>query len=209
MKISEKNYLIILIVLLVLLGVGSNLMFEGNRGKNGLDYENHFFSFEEGLENWETRGTDLDNPLVDWSIDVSENLASHGETSAMYYLSNVNDAGKIWIERSFDVDPNTNYRVDISYNFVSADYGDFNLWTIITGVHKTSPETRDDLVFQGDTGNEADSNVGFKWMNKSYDFTIESSSEGEIYVTLGVWGTWETDRIYFIDNVEIEFEEIN
>lgn len=206
-RIKRSIYLTVLIVLAIAVGVGAYFTFRGP-SRNGRQFsENYRFSFENGFQNWQSNGTDLKDPPVEWSIDLSDNLTSHGQTAVKFYLSNLNDAGKIWLERPFVVEPNSNYLVDISYDFASADYGDINLWTIITGVHGKPPRTADDLKFQGDTGNGADSNVGFKWMNKHYRLTIESGWKGEIYVTLGVWGTWETSRIYFIDNVKINIEE--
>lgn len=200
--------MVILIVLVAVLGLATYLIIGATQEEDGFTSENYFFSFEDDLQNWTDNGTDLDNPPVDWSIDVSQDLASHGESSAKFYLSNLNDAGKIWLERSFEVHPGEVYQVFVSYDFVSKDYGDINLWKIITGVHNTPPRNADELVFQGNTGNGADSEVGYKWMSKDYDFTIESDPEGEIYVTIGVWGTWETAREYFVDNVKIEFDEI-
>ncbi len=177
-------------------------------GENG-SLDDNQFSFESGMENWRKNGTDLDNPPVDWSIERSQELATDGENSLKFYLSNVNDAGKIWIEKAFDADPNSYYRVNVSYDFASAIYGDFNLWRIITGVSPNSPSDAKDLMFQGDAGNGADNNVGFKWLKKSYEFVAKSSQDNELYVYIGVWGTWETDRTYYVDNVEVEFEKLD
>jgi hypothetical protein len=55
-------------------------------------------------------------------------------------------------------------------DFASADWGDVNLFTIITGVVQEPPETRDDLVYQGSTGNGSDTDVGYVWLKKGYDF---------------------------------------
>lgn len=161
------------------------------------------FSFEEGMQGWEADGTDLDDPPVEWSVERSEQIARDGATSVQLLLDNVNDAGKIWMERAFEVEPNQRYEVSVEYAFASGDWGDINLWTIIAGVHPTSPESADDLTFQGDTGNQAQPEDGFVWLDKSYDFIVTSNAEGRIYVALGVWGTWETQRVYFIDDVRV------
>ena len=92
-------------------------------------------------------------------------------------------------------------------DFASADWGDVNLFTIITGVVQEPPETRDDLVYQGSTGNESDTDVGYVWLKKGYDFLVRSGANGKLYVTIGIWGTWETTRIYYFDNVIITFIE--
>lgn len=61
--------------------------------------------FERGFDGWTANGTDLDNPPDQWSIEPPQDMASKGKTSLKFYLDNVNDAGKIWIERSFNVEP--------------------------------------------------------------------------------------------------------
>jgi hypothetical protein len=63
----------------------------------------------------------------------------------------------------------------------------------------------DGLVYQGDTANGLSSAAGHLWLEKSYDFTVQADSEGQAYAGIGVWGTWEAERSYFLDNVRITF----
>ena len=185
-------YLTAVILLIALLGCdGSAIPTSGT----------YTFSFERDMEEWVANGTDLDNPPVEWSIERSEDIASDGKTAARLYLNNLNDAGKVWIEHSFDGETNRDYQVHVEYDFASADWGDMNLWTIITSVVPESAKT--ELVFQGDTGNNARPEDGFVWLYKSYDFTVKSEQEGKLYIMVGVWGTWETARTYYLDNVEV------
>ena len=165
--------------------------------------DNYLFSFERDMEDWIANGTDLDNPPVEWSIERSQDIASNGETAVRLYLNNMNDAGKIWIEQPFDVEPDRAYQAHLEYDLASADWGDVNLWTIITGVLPKSPELG--LVYQGHTGNNAEPEDGFVWLQKSYNFSVNSGPEGKLYVMIGVWGTWETARTYYLDNVNISF----
>ena len=148
--------------------------------------QSHRFSFENGMEEWCPRGTDLDDPPIEWSIERTQEIAWDGNASLKLYLENYNDAGKIWIEQSFDVSPNTRYHVNVRYSFASAAYGDFNLWVIIAGVSSESPQTAEDLTYQGDAGNGADEDVGYVWLDKSYDFRLKSGTDGAIYVFIGI-----------------------
>jgi hypothetical protein len=161
------------------------------------------FSFERDMEEWVANGTDLDNPPAEWSVERSEDIASDGKIAVRLYLNNLNDAGKIWIERQFDAEANCTYHVRLDYDFATADWGDVNLWTIITSVSPQPPVPG--LLYQGDTGNSARSEDGFVWLHKSYDFDVESGPDGRVYIVIGVWGTWETARTYYLDNVSISF----
>lgn len=163
----------------------------------------HTFSFEGDMEEWVANGTDLNNPQVEWSIERSEDIASDGKTAVRLYLNNLNDAGKIWIQRQLDAEANRDYHVHLQYDFASADWGDMNLWTIITSVSPQPPVPG--LLYQGDTGNGARPEDGFVWLHKGYDFDITSGSDGKVYIVIGVWGTWEAARTYYLDNVGISF----
>jgi len=169
----------------------------------GPDYS---FSFENGMEGWQANGMDLDNPPVEWSIEVSRDIAQEGKSSVRLYFNNVNDAGKIWIERAFEVEPNQTYQARVEYFLASADWGDVNLWTIITGVVPES--ARKEPVYQDSTGNNAGQENGFIWLYKGYDFTVDSGAEGRLIAMIGVWGTWETARTYYIDSVSLTFSPL-
>lgn len=197
-----KHYLPLLIIVLILCGGCSD-----NSTDSFPEQMNFFFSFEKDFEGWATSGTDLNNPPVEWSIQRSQDMSREGTTALKLYLANLNDAGKIWAERAFQVKPNTTYQVTINYSFASGDYGFVNHWSIITGVTQQPVKTRDELLYQGSTGNGAQS-PGHKWLSKSYDFTAQSSADGKLYLSIGVWGTWETTRTYYVDSVAISFQEI-
>lgn len=160
-------------------------------------------SFENGLDGFAADGTDLDDPPVEWSVERSDERAESGQWSVRLRLENLNDAGKIWIERSFEVEPGALHQVRIVFDFASADFGDVNLWRIIAGASGADPETVDDLSFQDDTGNGAVSDAGFLWSRKEYLVATTADPDGRLWVFLGVWGTSEFSREYFVDDVEI------
>lgn len=109
------------------------------------------FSFENSLEGWTPKGTDLSSPPIEWSIEPSQDRASDGAYSAKFVLNNLNDAGKIWLERPFTVQPNQSYHVTVQFSLGTQDFGLANLFRIIAGVRPTPAVTRDDLTYQGET----------------------------------------------------------
>ena len=165
------------------------------------------FSFENGLDGWTPKATDVSEPPIYWAVVQSEDRATHGSGSAKFEADNMTDAAKVWIERAFSVRPNRPYRVNVQFSFATADYGDLNHWTIIAGVRTAPAETRDDLTYQGTTANGEPTNTGFKWLEKSYDFDVTSAADGTLYIDVGVWGTWETFRTYYIDDLHVTITE--
>jgi hypothetical protein len=169
----------------------------------------YFFSFENAMDEWVEKGIDLDNPPIEWSIQRTQELARGGSVSVKFYLVNNNDKGKIWIERPFNLKPDCLYRVNVRYAFASADFGNVNHWNIITGVMEKQPQTVDEIISltQGDTGNHSKTDVGYRWLRKSYNFTLRSSPDGKLYVIIGIWGVWETERTYYVDSIFVLFTE--
>lgn len=169
---------------------------------DGLVFET---SFEDGFDGFVPDGIDLDDPPVAWEIERTDERADDGEWSVRLELENLNDAGKIWIERAFDLEPGAAYDVEVTYAFGTSDFGDINTWTIIAGVDPENPEVVGDLTFQGSTSTGGDEDVGVVWLDKSHSFTATAGASGELWVSLGVWGTSEFPRTYYLDDIRIEF----
>ncbi len=207
MNTPMKHHLIetlLLVNIVCLAGMLSGCMESDTAPKQTLQW---FYSFEENTQSWQIDGTDLDNPPVNWTIERSDEHAADGLYAMKLYLENVNDAGKIWMKHTYSVAPNTLYTATISYQFATADFGDFNLFNIITTVRNSSVTSRDDLNYEGDTGHHTGAD-GFVWLNKTFEYLVETDPSGEIYVNIGVWGSWETTRSYYIDAVNITFEKL-
>lgn len=201
------QYVIIAVVLVCSVGlVSAGILLTLNQPNPDQKQWKYEYSFEDGLEGWTPDGTDLDDPPINWSIAPSDEQAFDGNSSLKLYLENFNDAGKIWVERIFDVKASSSYHVQVSFTFGTFDFGDFNLFNIITSVLNHELTNRDELMYQGDTGHHSEEE-GLVWLEKTYDFYIDTDENGELYINLGVWGSWETTRTYFIDDVVITITE--
>ncbi len=171
--------------------------------------KSYTFTFENGAQGWEAHGADLelDGQTIPWAVMRSRDRATSDSWSMRFFMNNLNDAGKIWMQRAFTLEPDTTYTVSIEYDFATADYGDLNHFTIIAGASAQPPQNGKGLNFQADTGNGARSDVGHIWLEKRHTFTVDTGPDGMVYIVLGVWGTWETARTYYIDTVDIRFSE--
>jgi len=169
------------------------------------------FSFESGMEGWTAHGVDLvvGGTEIDWSIAPSQDRAKEGARSLRLYMNNMTDAAKIWAQREIAVRPNRTYDVRIEFALASADYGSINLFRIIAGAFPAPPRTREALApaFRGETGNGSETSVGYQWLTKSYTATASAGASGRLHVVVGVWGTWETARTYYLDDVRIAVTE--
>ncbi|HVO75707.1 MAG TPA: T9SS type A sorting domain-containing protein [Ignavibacteriaceae bacterium] len=151
--------------------------------------------------------TGLNGGTITWKIEPSSEQSADSEYSAKYYIENLNDAGKIWITKSFSVLSSKSYLVTIHYRFASSDFGTINNFRIITGVHSFLPKNGSELTYQGETFNGCESDCGFRWLDKNFGFRIENAADS-VWVAVGVWGTWETARTYYIDSLTVSIERI-
>jgi hypothetical protein len=163
------------------------------------------FSFDDDLQGWEPVAIDTLNPPIEWRVEHTDQEGYEGDGAVELFLNNINDAGKVWIEGAVELVPGINYDVDISYKLGTSDWGDVNLFTIITGVNEVPPRDAEDLFFQGDTGHDQGQDAGLVWLDKAYQFDISPLTSGLVYVSIGVWGTFESPRTYYIDEVLIRF----
>ena len=152
-----------------------------------------FYSFESDMEGWTANAAEI--APGDWSITRSAEFWDDGATSLKVDLNNLSGEGKVWITRAFEVIPGNKYRVSLDCAFSSRNSADFQL---IAGVFRSPPQSGDDLssAFQDDT-----TILSPLWVHKSYDFTIKSKKSSTVYVVIGVMGTKQTHREYFIDSV--------
>jgi hypothetical protein len=169
---------------------------------------NYFYSYEGSLQSWTKDATDLElaGGEIEWHIIPKTTLPYQGYYSLEYYLNNLNDAGKIWVEKSFTVPANRTYKVDVSYKFASNDWGDVNNFVLLTGASTSNPEVADDLTTQETTYNGGVQN--YVWLGKSFSFNVTATALGKLWIHVGVWGNWETPRTYYYDNVCIKITQV-
>lgn len=155
-----------------------------------------FYSFENDTEGWTASAIDV-GP-ADWSISPSTDLWDDGDKSLKIDLNNTSGKGKVWMARAFAVEPGSKYHVSLDYSWG----GRFREYRIIAGVFRSPPLSADDLssAFQDDLPPELP-----RWIHRSNEFTIKSKKSSTVYVVIGVKGTEQTHREYFIDSVMVTF----
>ena len=76
---------------------------------------------------------------------------------------------------------------------------------MIAGAHAALPQTREDLTYHGSTSHGEGADAGYLWTDKSYALIAKTDEEGRLYVSLGIWGTWENPRTYHLDDIRIDY----
>ena len=172
---------------------------------------NDRFTFDANMEGWTARATDVDHEggEVDWEVARSDDQKAQGSHSLEFYQDNLTDAAKVWIEKSYTLEPETEYEVRIDYRLGTKDFGNANLFKNVAGARAAAPQTGADIqaIARDETGNGATSDVGYRWLSKSYTSTVETDAAGKLYVVVGIWGTWETERSHYVDDLRVRIVE--
>ncbi|MFB6285469.1 MAG: hypothetical protein ABEK03_02670 [Candidatus Bipolaricaulia bacterium] len=169
-------------------------------------------SFEGGFEGgdlsaWQT-GADVpedpNNPgnPVAWAIEASSERAETGQRSARFFLDGRQDDGTIWLARPFDVPPNAQLNVSLS----------FQLWSQTASM---ANEITQASVYAGPSAPQAESDFnterpGYRvagWDAYRYQLAAQSGSDGQLWVAVGINVVWETEVTHYLDDVQIEMEQ--
>lgn len=170
----------------------------------------HTTSFETDSDEWSMiPARELFEPTnCDAFAERSDELSNSGLWSFKLWLDNSCDTGSIGIKKRFFVTPNTCFLLRVEFQFATSDFGDVNLWRVGAGVSDTDfSNLNKRLTKRGTTGNGSDSAIGFVWLEKAHEFSLQTGSTGDAFVAIGVAGSSEFTRSYYVDDVRIILRE--
>lgn len=164
--------------------------------------------FEDGFGEWVADADvpeDPNNPghFIMWNITRVMGPAHSGEYSLKFFIDGSQDDGTIWIERKIAVKENTQAKVNVSLEFYSESESFNTIADVCTYVGTRNPEVEEDLSVLGSANEVAG------WKNYTYTTTLNTGSNGEVWVAVGITVRWEAYMNYFIDDVELEISDAN
>jgi hypothetical protein len=158
--------------------------------------------FEKDFGAWTAHADVPFNPnnpgsMVQWHIHRSLNVSRSGNYSAEFSIDGTQDDGVIWLERTINVNPNTQTRISLSFWLFSEQESFNTLAAIVAYAGSTKPIAEEQFTVIG-TANEV---AG--WKNYSLNTTVNTNS-AEVFVAFGISVLWETYMTYYIDDLIIE-----
>lgn len=162
-------------------------------------------SFEKGFGGW-TPATD--GLARDWEItripgDRRVHSCADGSWCLSYYLDGRNDDGTIWVERQFTVPPSAKLRLEMTFWLLNEFESGANMWPIVAYFGRTPPAVESDFTIVGRT----EERVG--WTRHVHGQSVNSSETGTVWIAFGIGATWETERTYLLDFVEVEVTTVS
>jgi len=158
--------------------------------------------FESGFEEWEDDADvphDPNNPgqTVGWNITRSTDIAYSGQYAVQLFIDGSQDDGTIWLERRIVTSRNTQVLVTMSF-WLYSEHESFNtIAAVVAYVGIRNPEEESDFKVLGAANQVAG------WKQYKLEAKVNTESNGELWVALGISVRWETVMTYYIDSVEI------
>lgn len=158
--------------------------------------------FEENFGGWEEDADVPPDPNkpgfpVEWNVSRVTAPVKSGGYSVELYLDGRQDDGTVWIEKMFSVRNDSQLQVEVSFDFFSESES-FNVIAGVVGFAGTSnPEVEEDFTVLG----QADEVAG--WKRYIHTVTLDTGSNGEVWVAVGITALWETEMTYRVDDVKI------
>lgn len=161
------------------------------------------FSFEVGLEGWSVVASDLGTPPATWSVEVSTEQSTSGASALKVGINNTGGQARVFMKRPFDLEPETEYQIDVRMQLASQDAGAANAWNVVAGASLLEPLDAAGLAVIGTTDNET-SEASLQWSERSGILSIRTGPEsGRVWISAGVWATSAFDRTYWIDDLAV------
>ncbi len=198
---QDRNRLIVTLILVVIIGAGI-FMYLTPEEKEEIQLT---YGFDYGLEDWSKEADvprDPNNPgnKVAWNITQAEDMTDPTDGVARFYIDGSQDDGTIWLEQEIALKPNTEYNGTISFELYSRSESFNQLAEVVGYIGPQDPEAEIDLAQLG-AANQVEG-----WKTYSQSVVFSTDSDGSAWVACGISVRWETEMIYLIDDVMIEFK---
>jgi hypothetical protein len=157
---------------------------------------------EGDIGEWFTNGDipqDPNNPedTVQWHIRRVSNISRSTMHSVELFIDGKQDDGTIWLERKISVKKDAQIRVSVSFWLYSEQESFNTIAAVVAYAGAAKPTVEDDFAGVG-VANEV---AG--WKNYAYTADLNTDSNGEAWVAVGISVRWETYLTYYIDDVKI------
>lgn len=161
--------------------------------------------FEGSLAGWHVGADVPQDPNrpgqeVAWSVELSDEQASDGNSSLRLRIDGSQDDGTIWLARPLAVLPGEPRTVRLSFDLWSPSESFNTLANVATYAGGQAPAAEADF----DLSQQADQAEG--WQRYSYSLSAAPGPGGELWVAVGISAVWETEVTYYIDELVVEVE---
>ncbi len=168
------------------------------------------YDFENSLDGWEAMAGNLEAPGALYAIRKTNVAASTGSGSAEFRIDNLNSNARIWLTRVVTLSPGVDYNLTIKVDVGSRDQEGMTPWNLVATALPGTEIGVASLTDQGTTMPTSPSATGVVFTEKTFAIRVRAHAEtGEVAVALGIWGRTPGERVYYMDNLSLEFLRVS
>lgn len=200
MNQNNRTQIVIAILAIIIIGSVAYLYFRPE-AKEPLSITD---GFTYNMDEWQTDSDvpmDPNNPgeEVAWNISHVQDMTNPSNGIIRYFIDGSQDDGTIWIEQQVSLTPNKEYNGTLRFRFYSETESFNQIAAVVGYIGNSNPETEMDLSVLG-AANEVEG-----WKVYEHNTIFSTDAEGNAWVACGISVRWETEMIYMIDDVSIDF----
>jgi hypothetical protein len=201
MNQNNRTQIIIAVLAVIIVGSLAYLYFRPEE-KEPLSITD---GFTYNMDEWQTDSDvpmDPNNPgeEVAWNISHVQDMTNPSNGIIRFFIDGSQDDGTIWIEQQVSLTPKKEYNGTLLFRFYSETESFNQIAAVVGYIGNSNPETEMDLSVLG-AANEVEG-----WRTYEHNAMFRTDSEGTAWVACGISVRWETEMIYMIDDVSIEFD---
>jgi len=158
--------------------------------------------FEGGFGEWVADADVPPDPnnldqTVEWNITRTVGVSYSGQYATKMFINGGQDDGTLWIERRIVTSRNSQVKVTVSFWLYSEEESFNTIAAVVGYAGARNPEAESDFEVLGVANQVAG------WLQYRFETAVDTGSNGETWVALGISVRWETVMTYYFDDVEI------
>lgn len=164
------------------------------------------YDFENSLDGWVVEAGNLEAPGALWVARQSNVASSLGQGSAEFRIDNLNSNARLWLSRVVTLTPGIEYSLRVTVDIGSRDQEGTTPWNVVATALPGTEVPAASLTDQGSTFSGTPATAGVEFSERTFAIRFRSHEEtGEVAVALGIWGRTQGERVYYMDNLRMEF----
>ncbi|GLW93486.1 DUF4859 domain-containing protein [Actinokineospora globicatena] len=137
-------------------------------------------------------------------VDRNSTVARSGTKSARYRIRSFNSAGKPWIQWNYlNPQQSATLPVEISFYVRSSSGGAANAWNASAYASTVNPHSDSGSPSAG-WQYQSITHTANTWAKYTFTTTVNTVSQPELNVAVGISAAWPSTRTYYIDDVVVK-----
>lgn len=175
--------------------------------------------FSDGLDEWDSEahiGPNADLEAFEWSVELTDEMASAGDQSISIFTEGKYDDGTAWIARPIEIEADRRYDAEVSFQAWSPSESFNTRRRVVPYLGQGRPTAEDDFPQTGWNSTDKGTTLygGLRealdqtdgWHEYTFEWQSSTVYTDTLWFADGVTVVWESDLRYAIDDIDVHIE---